>query len=268
MQLRQFLSAAGLALSLVFTASVNAQTAAASAAKKPAATKPVASTKSASNKVTIEAALRRNLGDGAPAITGLQPAPIAGLWEFSLNGDVFYTDATGRYMFQGSLIDLQTRTNLTDARSQEINRVDFAKLPLELAMKTVKGDGKRVFAMFADPNCGYCKMIEKTINESVTNVTIYTFFFPILSPDSELKSKQIWCAADKQKAWDDWMLENKAPSGDGSCATPVSKIVELGRQLKVNGTPTLFFPDGSRIPGAMQAEQLEQKLNQSQVAKK
>jgi len=216
---------------------------------------------------SIMQGLKNRIGKDAP-IANIRRSPLPGLWEFSINGDVLYTDVNGRYLFQGNLIDLNTRENLTEARSQEINKVDFSKLPFELALKTVRGNGLRVFAMFADPNCGFCKKIEKDI-ESLTDVTIYTFFIPILSEDSHLKSRQIWCAADKQVAWDDWMLRDKAPTGEGNCAHPIDRIMTLGRQLRINGTPTLFFPDGRRIPGAIPLEQIEALLNEtSRLVKK
>jgi thiol:disulfide interchange protein DsbC len=211
---------------------------------------------------SIVQGLKNRIGKDAP-ITNMRRSPVPGLWEFSINGDVLYTDANGRYLFQGNLIDLNTRENLTEARSQEINKVDFSKLPLELALKTVRGNGQRVFAMFADPNCGFCKKIEKDI-ETLTDVTIYTFFLPVLSEDSHLKARQIWCAADKQQVWDEWMLQNKAPAGDGNCEHPIDKVMTLGRQLRINGTPTLFFTDGRRVPGAIPMQQVETFLNESQ----
>jgi thiol:disulfide interchange protein DsbC len=206
--------------------------------------------------------LKNRIGKEAP-IANIRRSPVPGLWEFSINGDVLYADVHGRYLFQGSLIDLNTRENLTEVRSQQINKVDFSKLPLELALKTVRGNGQRVFAMFADPNCGFCKKIEKDI-ETLTDVTIYTFFLPVLSEDSHLKSRQIWCAANKQAAWDEWMLQNKAPTGEGNCEHPIDKVMTLGRQLRINGTPTLFFTDGRRVPGAIPLQQVESFLNESQ----
>jgi thiol:disulfide interchange protein DsbC len=210
---------------------------------------------------TVLQGLKNRLGKEVP-VTHVRRSPVSGLWEFSINGDVLYTDVNGRYLFQGNLIDLNTRENLTEARSQEINKVDFSKLPFELALKTVRGNGQRVFVMFADPNCVYCKKIEKDI-EALTDVTIYTFFIPILSEDSHLKARQIWCSPDRQVAWDEWMLQNKAPSGEGNCEHPVDRIMALGRQLRINGTPTLFFPDGRRVPGAIPLERVETLLNET-----
>jgi len=146
---------------------------------------------------------------------------------------------------------------------QQFTAIKFADLPLALAVKQVRGDGKRVLATFEDPNCGYCKKMAREIAK-LDNVTIYTFLYPILSPDSLEKSNQIWCAADKAKAWNEWMIDGKAPGGKGDCdTTAVKKSVETGRKLAINGTPTIFFADGGSIPGAVPLAQIEQKLTQA-----
>jgi thiol:disulfide interchange protein DsbC len=157
--------------------------------------------------------------------------------------------------------------NVTSERIQKLTAIKFSDLPLDLAVKQVRGDGKRTFATFEDPNCGYCKKLAKDLTK-LDNVTIYTFLYPILSPDSLEKSKQIWCAADKAKAWNDWMVEGKAPTGKSDCdTTAVQKTIEAGRKLAINGTPTIFFADGERIPGAVPVDKIEQKLAQIPPAK-
>lgn len=167
----------------------------------------------------------------------------------------------------GPLIDGKTMKNVTDERMQKLTAIKFSDLPLELAVKQVRGDGKRSFATFEDPNCGYCKKLAKDIAK-LDNVTIYTFLYPILSPDSLEKSKQIWCSADKAKAWNDWMVEGKAPAGKSDCdTTAVQKTVETGRKLAINGTPTIFFSDGERIPGAVPVAKIEAKLAQMPAGK-
>ena len=153
--------------------------------------------------------------------------------------------------------------NVTSERMQKLTAIQFSDLPLELAVKQVRGDGKRVFATFEDPNCGYCKKLAKEIAK-LDNVTVYVFLYPILSPDSLEKSKQIWCSSDRAKAWNDWMVDGKAPSGKGDCDTAaVQKTIETGRKLAINGTPTIFFADGERIPGAVPLARIEEKLAQT-----
>ena len=118
-----------------------------------------------------------------------------------------------------------------------------------------------MIAVFEDPNCGYCKRFRKTINE-MKDITVYTFMYNILSDDSRIKSKNIWCSSDKIKAWDDWMVNGKTPAAapDSCASSPHEKVLEIGKKYKVTGTPTIFFTDGSRIPGAIDAKMLEAKL--------
>jgi thiol:disulfide interchange protein DsbC len=147
----------------------------------------------------------------------------------------------------GDLVDTRTRTNLTEARLAETNKIDFAKLPFENAVKVVKGTGARKIAVFSDPNCPYCKQLETTL-KSVDNVTVYTFLYPVLSPDSSVKSKSIWCSKDRSGAWEGWMLDHTAPTAAASCDTTA-------------GTPTVFLADGRRLPGAVPADRLEKELS-------
>jgi thiol:disulfide interchange protein DsbC len=210
-----------------------------------------------------EAALKKQiqprLGEGA-VIDSVTKTPYSGLFEVRVGSDIFYTDAQAKYLFVGRILDASTTEDYTKARVDEISKIKFSDLPLESALKTVKGNGKRVIAVFEDPNCGYCKRFRQNLQE-VDNVTIYTFLYNILTPDSSVKSKNIWCSADRSKAWDEWMLNGKAAAvAPEACTTPNDKILALGRKMRVTGTPTIFFTDGSRIPGAIDAKGLEAKL--------
>lgn len=210
-----------------------------------------------------EAALKKliepRLGENAK-VDSVTKTPYSGLFEVRVGSDIFYTDAQAKYLFVGRILDANTTEDYTKARVDELSKIKFSDLPLESALKTVKGNGKRVIAVFEDPNCGYCKRFRQNLQD-VDNVTIYTFLYNILSPDSAVKSKNIWCSADRNKAWDDWMLNNKtASTAPESCNTPNDKIKALGQKLRVTGTPTIFFTDGSRIPGAIDAKGLEAKL--------
>ena len=212
-------------------------------------------------EANLKKLLQPRLGEGA-AIESITKTPYSGLYEVKIGDELIYTDSEAKFIMIGRLIDAQTSKDLTQARLDEINRIKFSDLPLDAALKSVKGNGKRVIAVFEDPNCGYCKRFRKTLNET-KDVTVYTFMYNILSDDSRIKSKNVWCAADRAKAWDDWMLNGKAPAAAAeSCTTtPHEKVLELGRKLKVTGTPTIFFTDGSRIPGAVDAKTLEAKLS-------
>ena len=212
-------------------------------------------------KTAVEAKLKAK-------VDKVTKTPYLGLYEVFVGGDIVYTDEkVSAILFEGKLVDTKTMKNVTSERIQKLTAIKFSDLPLDLAVKQVRGDGKRTFATFEDPNCGYCKKLAKDLTK-LDNVTIYTFLYPILSPDSLEKSKQIWCAADKAKAWNDWMVEGKAPTGKSDCdTTAVQKTIEAGRKLAINGTPTIFFADGERIPGAVPVDKIEQKLAQIPPAK-
>ena len=211
-----------------------------------------------------EAAVRKSLESklGRP-LTSLTRTPYLGLYEAYADGQIFYTDEKVSVIIAGALIDGKSMKNITDERLQKLTAIKFSDLPLALAVKQVRGDGKRVVATFEDPNCGYCKKLAKDLAK-LDNVTIYTFLYPILSPDSLEKSNRIWCAADKAKAWNDWMVDGKAPGGKGDCdTTAVKKTIEIGRKLAITGTPTIFFADGERVPGAIPLAKIEEKLAQT-----
>ncbi|WP_281718985.1 DsbC family protein [Pandoraea apista] len=226
-------------------------------------TSAVAQNKSDASLDRVKAAVQKTLGADAP-IKSVARTPIPGLYEVSIGGEIMYADEKAQYVILGgNLVDTKTRQNLTEARQSELNKVDFAKLPLDRAIKYVKGNGSRKIAVFSDPNCPYCKRFEDSLkNSKLDNVTVYTFLYPVLGPDSDAKSKAIWCASEPLKAWHDWMLDKKAPP------TPTAKCddgavrqnVALGRQYNVTGTPTIILSDGRRLPGAVPADELEKAL--------
>ncbi|HEU4853313.1 MAG TPA: DsbC family protein [Telluria sp.] len=206
-------------------------------------------------KKTIEARL------GAAAKVESVTATPSGLYEVRIGNEIIYTDKNADYMFIGDMYNAKTSQNLTRARKDELNKIKFSELPLGLALKTVKGDGKRVIAIFEDPNCGYCKRFRQTTLKQVDNVTVYTFMYNILSPDSFVKSTNVWCSVDRNRTWDEWMVDGKVPpTVSKKCDTPNDKVVELGQKLRIEGTPAIFFTDGTRIPGAVDLQTLEAKF--------
>lgn len=212
-------------------------------------------------EATIKKLIEPRLGEGVK-VDSVKETPYAGLYEINTGGDILYTDKNAQYLFVGHVFDAKTSQDLTKERISDVNRIKFSDLPLASALKTVKGNGKRVIAVFEDPNCGYCKRFRQNALKEIDNVTVYTFMYNILSPDSITKSRNIWCAPDRNKAWDDWMLNGKVPATvAATCANPHDKILALGQQLRVSGTPAIFFADGSRIPGAIDTKTLEQKLS-------
>lgn len=191
-------------------------------------------------------------------VTAVRLTPY-GIFEVQLGMDLIYTDEKVTWVMEGPLIDAMTRQDVTRASQEKLSAVTFDQLPLELAIKQVKGTGAKKVAIFEDPNCGYCKQLRKTMEE-LTDVTVYTFMYPILSPDSKDKVRNVWCATDQGKTWDDWMVRNKKPA-TANCDVPEDKLLALGHKLMVRGTPTLFFADGSRVSGAIPLDQLKERLN-------
>ena len=194
-------------------------------------------------------------------IDSLKKMPYLELYEVVVGDELFYTDSKANYFFFGHVIDTKTRTSLTSERMQEIKaarRVALDSLPLESAIRNVKGNGKRRVAIFTDPNCPYCKQLEKELI-NITDVTIYTLLYPVLKGSMEL-SKKIWCSDNRIKAWDDFMLRDISPKGK-DCEAPLQTLLDAGRENKVSGTPTLIFADGSVVGGMIPAAVIEEKLN-------
>ena len=210
-----------------------------------------------------EAVIRKNLAERLPALSKIDEVnktPMNRLYELRVNdSDIFYTDAEGNFLIQGNLIDTRAKRNLTEERVEKLSAIDFDALPLKDAFTQVRGNGKRKLAVFEDPNCGYCKRFERDL-QKVNDVTIHTFLIPILSADSVEKSKNIWCAKDKNKAWLDWMVRDQ-PAAKASCDTSaLDRNLAFSKKYKITGTPTVFFADGSRVPGAISAQQIENQL--------
>lgn len=195
-----------------------------------------------------------------PPIEGARTTSMAGLIELRSGGNIFYTDASGDHIIDGQLIDARNQRNLTEARMDEINQVDFSTLPLRDAVRWKSGNGKRRMVVFSDPNCGYCKRLERDI-QKLKDVTVYTFMIGILGDDSRTKSDHIWCSKDRTRAWLDWMLDGVAPQKAlGQCSSPLQRNMALAQKLRVNGTPAIMFEDGSRLPGAASLQTMEQRL--------
>lgn len=193
-------------------------------------------------------------------VDAVRKTPYAGLFEVQTNGDIFYTDEKAQYLIIGRVVDTKSYKDLTKMRVDEINAVNFLDLPFESAIKFVKGNGKRVMAIFEDPNCPYCKNLHRTL-QSIDNVTVYVFMLNIVTEESAARSKNIWCSADPKKSWEEMMLEGKvAAVAATDCSTPNDKILALGKKLRIVGTPTIYFADGSRAGSIADAKALEARL--------
>ena len=205
----------------------------------------------------VKAALKNTIPE--VTVDTVRKTPYSGLYEVVVGGDIYYTDEKTELLFMGSIVNLKTKENVTELRQRQLNKVAFKDLPLDSAFKIVRGNGSRKVAMFADPNCGYCKRFERDLL-GVNDITVYVFLYPILAPDSVEKSKVVWCAADKGKAWIDWMVKDIPLQGEAKCTTPIDKNLAYGRDKRVTGTPTMIFEDGERVPGAMAIADFEKRL--------
>jgi thiol:disulfide interchange protein DsbC len=211
------------------------------------------------------AVARKNLESRIPQlgkIDEIAKTPMPGLLEVRVGSEIYYTDPEGNFLIHGQLIDAKAQKNLTEERVDKLMSIDFDSLPLKDAFTVVRGNGKRRMAVFQDPNCPYCKRFERDL-QKVDNVTIYMFLYPILGNDSTEKAKAVWCMRDKAKVWQDWMVNNQAIPGPGpaNCDTgAITRNLEFGKKHKVTGTPTLFFANGTRVPGAVAAAEVEKML--------
>ena len=220
------------------------------------------------NEARIRQALEPKLGNAV--IEGVAPAPVAGLWEVRLRTPrgirVVYTDATASHLIQGNIFELGSDRDLTEERLRKLNAIKFAELPLDLAVKVQRGNGKRVMAMFSDPYCPACRQFERVLQQ-VDNVTIYIFMYPVIRPENADHSRAVWCSADRAKAWLELAAapRPKVPEAGPGCKDPVDKVLQLGRSLGVNSTPTLIFANGERVAGGLGATELTQLLDEVSV---
>jgi thiol:disulfide interchange protein DsbC len=211
------------------------------------------------------AAIKKAIASSYPdvVITDVRPSPMPGLYQVTSDDSVFYVDRTGDYLLSGPMVATRTKTDLTQQAIDERDAVDFNELPLDKAIKTTRGNGERVIAVFADPDCPYCHNLEKEL-AGLDNITIYTFLFPLTSlhPDAANKAHAIWCASDRSVTWHDWMiLDKSAPPAGASCLKdPVSDLQILGAKLKIVSTPVIFLENGHRIRGTLPSAQLNAQL--------
>jgi thiol:disulfide interchange protein DsbC len=224
---------------------------------------------------TIEATIKKTIESrfaGHPVESVLPSTTLPGWYDVVAGTEIVYSDATADHIIVGKVIDTRTKEDLTSKRWDQLHSIDFASLPISAAIKTVRGNGQRKVAIFADPNCPYCQQLEHNI-ASVSDVTIYTFLYPLedLHPGATAKAHQIWCAPNSSDAWSNWMLKRQEPAASAaSCTTdPIFSNAQLGKKLDISMTPTIFFSDGHRVAGVMSAEEFEGQLNYStQVAQR
>lgn len=212
-----------------------------------------------------EALLKKTIEAAYPKFTvdSISKTPYAGLYEVYIGGQIIYTDDKLTFLIvDGRVVDPKTKRDMTSERLNELNKIDFSNLALDSAIKVVKGNGSRKIAVFSDPDCPFCKRLEQNELVDINDVTIYTFLLPLdqLHPDAAAKAKQIWCAPDRAKAWQDWVMNGVLPKKSSSCDVPLEKIASMAKKYAVTSTPTLFFADGKRMTGAYPAAEIEKAL--------
>ena len=212
-----------------------------------------------------EASLRKAIENAYPkmSVESIVKTPYAGLYEVYMNGQIVYTDEKFSFLIaEGHLVDSKTKKDVTTDRLADLSKIDFSSLPLDQAIKVVKGNGSRKMVVFSDPDCPFCKRLEQNELSNITDVTIYTFLMPLdqLHPDAANKAKAIWCSADRVKSWQDWVFNGQLPKKSANCDAPLDKVAALARKLGVTSTPTIFFADGKRMLGAYPAAEIERAL--------
>jgi thiol:disulfide interchange protein DsbC len=217
------------------------------------------------NTAADEASIKKAVEAAYPKfqVDSVVKTQFPGLYEVFMGGQILYTDDKFNFLIaEGHLVDPKTKKDLTGERLEELTKIDFNTLPLDQAIKVVKGNGSRKLVVFSDVDCPFCKRLEQNELTHIDNVTIYTFLFPIaqLHPDAANKSKSIWCAPNRTQAWNDWIFKGKLPSSTGKCDVPLEKVGDLARKYGVNSTPTMFFEDGKRMPGAQPYKEIERSL--------
>lgn len=215
-----------------------------------------------------EASLKKAVEAAYPKfkVEKVTKTPYAGLYEVFMGGQIIYTDEKLTFLIaEGRLVDPKTKKDITGERLDELTKIDFSSLPLDQAIKVVKGNGSRKIVVFSDVDCPYCKRLERNELTNITDVTVYTFLYPIeqLHPDAASKSKLIWCANNRAKAWEDWILRDTLPAAAGTCDVPLEKVGQLARKIGVTSTPTLIFADGKRMLGAQPYKEIERMLSAS-----
>lgn len=219
------------------------------------------------SKEPAESVVKRVLKERFPEvnIVSVKPSVLPGVYEVFAGDSIAYSDAKGEYLLSGAILETRSKRNVTADRLDELTSIDVKSLPLEHAIKTVKGDGKRRLVIFSDPDCPFCQKLEKEL-ATVTNVTIYTFLFPLaeLHPEAPAKAKAIWCASDRSAAWAHWMLQQKLPASASCDVAVIDENIKLGEKLRVGSTPTLFSGSGRRVSGTMAAAQIETLIDSDQ----
>lgn len=217
-----------------------------------------------------EAQLEKKLQNYYPdiKIESITPSPLKGIYEVYMGGRLLYTDENGQYVIFGDMLDLTNKINLSAQHRQSLQRLDVNKLPLDQAIKHVRGNGKRTLYLFSDPLCSYCQQLEQQMT-SVEDVTVYLFLLPLrnVHPQSEEVATRIWCSAEQFEAWEDFVLHRQIPKAANTCKNPIEANIKLAKHLDIEGTPAYFLSNGEALFGLRTADQMNALLDQATTYK-
>ena len=227
---------------LMFSLPACAQSTAPAPAKKPAAA-PAA---------PGDAAIRQSLMNVVPnvKITAIRPSPLAGVKEVVVDGQILYVSNDGKLLFQGAIIDLNTRTNLTEVSEAGERRIILAGVPAAQKISFAPAKPKYRITVFTDIDCGYCrKMHEHMAEYNKLGIAVDYLFFPRAGIGSESfqKAVNVWCAPDRKVAMTSSKAGKTLPKKN--CSNFVTVDYNLGQKIGVDGTPAVYAANGAQIGG-------------------
>lgn len=219
-----------------------------------------------------EEAVRRMVQDklrGAGQLESVQKAPFGELYEIVVRTPdgpaIYYADGGATVIIAGRVFDVKSGRDLTEERQRKLSAVKWESLPLQWAITTVRGTGRRKIAVLSDPNCGYCKRFEEDLSK-LDDITVHILPYAVLGPASVRQAKAVWCSKERAKAWNDLMFRRIEPRPERDCDTPVEKLVQFGRSIGAGATPTWFLESGERFSGALPLEETRRLLDQASPA--
>jgi thiol:disulfide interchange protein DsbC len=201
-------------------------------------------------------------------VNSIEKTPLPGLYEVMIGPRVFYTSEDGRYLLQGSMIDLETRQDLTEIKVASARLKAVKDMGYEQMIRFGPETSKHEVFVFTDIDCGYCRKLHNQINDYLKKgIAINYLFYPRAGIGSESydKAVSVWCSKDRQdaltKSKNGLVLDKK------TCENPVKKQHELGQLLEVRGTPMIITETGESIPGYVPPDKLITILEDNSSAK-
>ena len=212
-------------------------------------------------------AIQKSLGAVLPGVTleNIQPSPVDGISEVLVGPRLFYVTNDGKYLLQGSLIDLETRIDVSEERRKGIRLNAINEVGEDNMIIFPAAESRHTITVFTDIDCGYCRKLHNEIDQyNAKGITVRYLMYPRTGVDtpSYQKAVAVWCEKDRQDA----LTRAKAGEqlkGGTDCANPVQAHFELGQMVGVRGTPALVLDDGEMLPGYIPADKLAKALDES-----